>query len=232
MILGALLPLGRHGDKMLIAQRRELEALQADQAAFQKADQTRKGKPRAEAGAPVDSVRQAAAQALSDLTRISKGLFLKESDAQNGLCGSLRRIIDAHEKRSGSQVECRGIDSLPELPAQTLLCAAQLLREALTNAQKHAHGAKQRVEAEVSNGKLLLTVAEQRPGMGAEIQAGQSSGLGLHGMRYHVEALGRTMVLVSAPGKGTQLRFVVPLRPEPGIRPETRIAPAADGGSA
>ncbi|MGO4852553.1 sensor histidine kinase [Phaeovulum sp. W22_SRMD_FR3] len=280
MILGALFLLVRQGDKMLIAQRRELEALQAGQLAFQKAnqalqaqieasqedlaevdqrvqrrvgielhdgpaqlltyillrmdeieaDQTRRGKPRAQAGALVESVRQAAAQALSDLTRVSKGLFLQESDAQNTLCGSLRRIVEVHEKRSGTQVDCTGIDGLPELPAQTLLCAAQLLREALTNGHKHAPGATQRVQAELSNGMLLLTIEDSGPGIPAAVLDGQSSGLGLQGMRYHVEALGGTMIIASAPGQGTQLRFLLPLEPSAAPAPQagrTEVPPGA-----
>jgi signal transduction histidine kinase len=265
-MLGILYLLVRRGDRMLIAQRRALEELQAGQMAFQKAnqalreqiaasekdlveldqrvqrrvgielhdgpaqlltyillrmdeieaDQRNKATTRPGAEALVDSVRQAAAQALTDLTRVSKGLFLQETDAHNASAGSLRRIIGVHEKRSGTRVTTEGIDTLPPLSPHVLLCAAQLLREALTNGYKHAPGAGQHVQVELTQDTLLLGIRDNGPGIPVDVLNGQRSGLGLQGMRYRVEALGGTMLLASSPDQGTQINFLLPLDPPAG----------------
>jgi signal transduction histidine kinase len=52
------------------------------------------------------------------------------------------------------------------------------------------------------------------PGRGAALP-GTATGFGLSGMRERAELLGGRLELISAPGRGTTVRLVVPLSPDP-----------------
>jgi PAS domain S-box-containing protein len=95
----------------------------------------------------------------------------------------------------------------PERLAEPVEVAAYyVVAEALTNAAKHAQASVVRVEAEVIDGDLRVSV--QDDGLGG---ADPASGSGLIGLTDRVEALGGKLTLHSPPGGGTTLRIELPL---------------------
>jgi signal transduction histidine kinase len=95
----------------------------------------------------------------------------------------------------------------PERLAEPVEVAAYyVVAEALTNAAKHAQASVVRVEAEVIDGDLRVSV--QDDGLGG---ADPASGSGLVGLTDRVVALGGKLTLHSPPGGGTTLRIELPL---------------------
>ena len=86
------------------------------------------------------------------------------------------------------------------------------LREALSNAARHAHASAASVEVSVAQESLRLTVTDN--GMG--ISAGARMGNGLNNFRARAERLGGRSTVESAPGAGTTLDWCVPIEPPAG----------------
>jgi signal transduction histidine kinase len=90
------------------------------------------------------------------------------------------------------------------------VAAYYAVAEALTNTAKHGRASFVRVEAEVIDGDLRVSV--QDDGVGGANPAG---GSGLVGLADRVEALGGKLALHSPPAGGTTLHIDLPLSGRP-----------------
>ena len=83
----------------------------------------------------------------------------------------------------------------------------RIVQEALTNAARHAKASQVRIQIEKKN--RLLCCAIEDDGVGFNARAVQSDGkrrgLGLIGMQERLNAIGGTLSIKSAPGRGTKL---------------------------
>jgi signal transduction histidine kinase len=89
----------------------------------------------------------------------------------------------------------------------------RVVQEALTNATKHAKASRVSIQA----GRIgrVLCCSIQDDGTGFDVRAVQSDrgrrGLGLIGMQERMNAIGGTILIDSAPGRGTKLLIRVPM---------------------
>jgi signal transduction histidine kinase len=81
-----------------------------------------------------------------------------------------------------------------------------VIAEALTNVAKHAHAAHATVRARVDRGALEVEIADDGVGR-ADVR-----GHGLMGLADRVASLDGALRVLSAPGRGTTVRAIVPLR--------------------
>lgn len=93
-----------------------------------------------------------------------------------------------------------------ELPSQVEVTALRVAQEALANVRRHAHARE--VTVTLSYVGDLVVVDVQDDGVGFDVPRSEASpqsegGLGLIAMRERVEALGGTVAVESAPGRGT-----------------------------
>jgi two-component system, NarL family, sensor histidine kinase UhpB len=129
-----------------------------------------------------------------------------------GLLPALEFLADRVAKRSGLAVTVRGEagDRLTP-PAETALYRS--VQEALTNVMRHAHAT--RVDVEIRRGEDAIQCSVRDDGAGFDVPTALSRrgqrGLGLTGIRERAGALGGTLVIQSAPGKGTELVIAIPV---------------------
>jgi len=119
--------------------------------------------------------------------------------------GGLGPALKALRRRSPVPVEL-DVRTQERLPEPVEVAAYYVVAEALTNAAKHAHASVVRVDAEVIDGDLHVSV--QDDGVGA---ADPARGSGLVGLTDRVEALGGRLTLNSPPSGGTTLEINLPL---------------------
>lgn len=103
---------------------------------------------------------------------------------------------------SGIQVETHidlGARHRPEIES-TLY---RIVQEGLSNAAKHSHGSKVRVEVVDRNGEIGLTISDDGVGFDPSESSG---GFGLIGMQERVALAGGRLEIDSGPGRGTVLR--------------------------
>ena len=136
---------------------------------------------------------------------------------------SLQSLVEytahfANELFEGATTRCR-LDLPHDLPAQPLPPEMRhnlflIVKEALTNALKHAQAREVRVQAKVFDGCLGIVV--QDDGRGFEPAAAlpeEGKRNGLTNMRRRAEAVGATLSVQSAREKGTEVRLTVKLCP-------------------
>ncbi|MBE9061522.1 sensor histidine kinase [cf. Phormidesmis sp. LEGE 11477] len=97
---------------------------------------------------------------------------------------------------------------LPPLPQQLSYQIYLMAKEGLVNIQKHAKATKASLSITAADGQIELILIDD--GCGFE-SSSSVSGYGLQGIRERSQLLGGKMDIHSQPGKGTQLRVIVPL---------------------
>lgn len=102
------------------------------------------------------------------------------------------------------------------LPGAVEIALYRVVQEALTNATKHARASQILIQVRRSGSGLSCSIRDD--GAGFDVGAVQSdrrrSGLGLIGMRERLSAIGGTVSIDSAPGRGTKLLIKVPVLSE------------------
>lgn len=122
---------------------------------------------------------------------------------------ALRDQANRSETSHGHRVQVLVPDDLPELDDEVVAALAAAVGEALTNAGKHAVARQVVVYVEPeAQGGVMVTVHDD--GVGFE-PGGVTEGQGLrHSIRGRLREVGGTVEVVSAPGRGTELRLTVP----------------------
>lgn len=127
-----------------------------------------------------------------------------------GLTGGLAELAREYEVNAVAKPELllmAGLDhQVPDMFVPDLL---QVVREALSNAARHADATTVRIAATVDAGRLHLVVADDGAGFDT---ARVSTGRGLANIVERVEAMGGRLELVSATGDGTRVELDVPLQ--------------------
>lgn len=129
----------------------------------------------------------------------------------------LATLLATLRMRVGRRLEAAGLriqwamDDLPALPwldAGQALQVLRLMQEALTNVIKHADAREVRISATVSEGDVLVCVADDGRGFDS---AAAPSGRGLASMQHRALALGAGLVVESAVGRGVVVSVRLPL---------------------
>jgi two-component system sensor histidine kinase DesK len=103
------------------------------------------------------------------------------------------------------------------VPVEIETALAMVVREAVTNIQRHARATRVRVTLEAASGQLVLRVEDD--GRGGAIVPGN----GLAGMRERLVAIGAQLAIDSQRGRGTRLTATLPLPHGNGAAVETAI---------
>ena len=121
----------------------------------------------------------------------------------------------ANELFEQDNAHCR-LDLPHDLPARSLPPEMRhniflIVKEALTNALKHAGATEVRVQAKASGDLLEFSVQDNGHGFDFETPQAPSKGNGLGNMRRRAEAMRGTLAIRSNSGQGTTVRLEVRL---------------------
>jgi signal transduction histidine kinase len=100
----------------------------------------------------------------------------------------VRRVVDAHERRTGTKAEVVIDDDGRELTDAVKICIYRFVQEALNNAYRHGGGIGQKVSARSHDGAVRMEVSDR--GDGFDPNDIRPTSLGLIGMRERVDSLG------------------------------------------
>lgn len=163
---------------------------------------------------PAVRARMAAAVALCadslDDTRNLSRLLRPPILDDLGLAAALQWLARSIDD-SGPMAVVTEIEPLPPLDGERQTLLFRVAQEALNNASKHARAQSVLLRLVLRGGDLQLQVIDD--GVGCEVErALRSGGSGLGGMRERLRLYGGQLQLRSAPGQGTRLRAIVPVR--------------------
>jgi signal transduction histidine kinase len=125
---------------------------------------------------------------------------------QGGLTGALASLATGLESRNGSRVR-QSLADEPDLANTTKATLIRIAREALHNIAKHARATRVDLVLEVGPTEVTLLITDN--GCGFDLWEGHPGHFGLQLMQEHAMAVGGALDLVSAPGRGTQVRIRV-----------------------
>lgn len=125
-------------------------------------------------------------------------------------------LVDALEWHTSDFEKHTGIacvfnwDQVPEVDGHTAIAAYRVAQEALTNVARHSGATSVDVALLGDNGRLTLSVTDNGLGFAAQ-QLSEREGLGIAGMRERASLAGGSLSINSQPGRGTEVRLVLPL---------------------
>jgi two-component system NarL family sensor kinase len=122
----------------------------------------------------------------------------------------LVRTVDDFESSSGLRAEFTASTGIPSSFAPRV--QVELLRivsEALNNVRKHADATLVRLNAEVLDGELLVTITDN--GCGFVTEGALERGMGLQGMRERARLIGGSLQVMSEISGGTTIELRAPL---------------------
>ncbi|WP_236029854.1 sensor histidine kinase [Paractinoplanes lichenicola] len=186
----------------LVAHRVTLMTLQAGALTMHAPDDTTR--------AAAEELRANGALALDELRELvgvlRRGGKPLETPLDEPPTPPLAELVHAAE-RAGQRVEFVEAGEFSGLSRVTGRTAYRVVREALTNARKHAHGAAVRVDAEYLPDRVRIVVHN---GAGRRALGAISSGTGLAGLRERVESIGGTLEVGPDEDGGFRLETVMP----------------------
>ncbi len=129
-----------------------------------------------------------------------------------GLIPAIRFLADGVSKRTSLPIEIKAKFS-GRLPSAVEIALYRIVQEALTNATKHAQANRVWIEVYREDRVLLCSILDDGVGfdVGVIRSERKQGGLGLIGMQERLNAIGGTLSIVSAPGKGTKIVIRLPM---------------------
>lgn len=163
----------------------------------------------APARARLGIVRDSVADALEEVRTMAHQMYPRILD-DLGLAAALERLASRAGDASGTPVrfEHDGLErALPPVVASVLYRVAQ---EAIGNALSHSGASEVMLRVEADAGVARMSVTDDGRGFDPADRA--RSGMGTFTMRERVALVNGTLDIASAPGEGTRVTAVVPLR--------------------
>ena len=131
-----------------------------------------------------------------------------ESLEQEGLVGALKKQVAAVQARYRLVVNDR-LSPEPDVSLPIKEALYRVAQEGLHNVAKHARAQSVDLTLEMQPGQLVLRICDD--GKGFDPTGSFPGHLGLHSMRERISAVGGTLDIDSAPGKGTCLGVRLPM---------------------
>jgi signal transduction histidine kinase len=147
--------------------------------------------------------------ALRDMRAIAAGLRLPElNELSTG--DAVRRVVDDHVRRSGTQVQVTLAEPIPDIQLPTKIALFRALQELLSNSTRHGGGEGVAVDVGAVDGWLRAEVTDRGPGFDPAL-VGAEGHLGLAGIREQAELLGGTFEVRRRDGGGSTIVVSWPL---------------------
>lgn len=144
-------------------------------------------------------------RSLEDVHRIGRELR-PEALEDLGLVNALIALSSRVAQQAGVPVRRDFDGHLPPLPREVELVIYRVAQEGLTNAIRHADGTEVAVSLKRTNGRIVLSIADDGRGIGQPRRLG-----GLVGMRERAMLIDAQLEVRSGPDGGTEIVLDVPL---------------------
>ena len=152
----------------------------------------------------LDRAKILSSQSLQEVRRAVSTIRHGNFNLPDALTGLVEQIQQAHAAEPLT-IETR--ISLHSLPLQVSQQLFLIIKEGLTNIQRHARASTVKLWAQTTSEGIAVGLSDDGIGFVPETSA---TGYGLRGMQERVQLLGGQMIIQSTPGKGTLIQVTVP----------------------
>ncbi len=130
-----------------------------------------------------------------------------------GLVAALQTYIRKYENRYGIHIDfTRSHPVIPRVGAAMEMTVLRIVQEALLNIARHAQADRVSLSLQCEENAMRLLIEDNGIGILSLSEANYSDGHGLMIMRERAEAVGGTLTISSAPGKGTRIEADLPFQ--------------------
>ncbi len=144
---------------------------------------------------------------LEETRRALKALRASPLDDM-GLAGAVEAMAAASAAQGNLTLDLSIADNLPALSPDVEQAVYRIVQEAVTNVINHAGAHNIKVQMQLIDGKLKLTV--QDDGQGFELDRIQKSNrFGVTGMKERAQLIGADLKVRSEPGQGTTVELII-----------------------
>jgi signal transduction histidine kinase/ligand-binding sensor domain-containing protein len=200
------------GQELLIARNRTLMALRSDAGGAHVREQ-------------LNHIAELVTSSLASIRELAHNLTPHQLE-HLGITSAVRTMVDAVADTSGIEIEAtiEEVDGL--LPLASEINLFRIVQEALNNVVHHSGSATAQVHVRREGSLVRLTIVDQGHGFSIPRDAHElpNGGFGLSSMAERTRILGGTLMIDSAPGKGTLVELSVRVVFEPGPR-VARVTP-------
>ncbi len=172
----------------------------------------RNSSARSPTGKSVETWRGLVQEALDRLRALIDNLRPPALD-QIGLIAAVRAHIERERSITATDIQLDVDADLGRLPPEVELTCFRIIQEALSNAVKHSGAKLLRVRLRRVERALEITIEDDGKGFDAvstSARAVRGGSVGLLSMRERAALVGGQLDVVSAPGRGTEVRALLP----------------------
>ncbi|SHE88115.1 sensor histidine kinase [Desulforamulus putei] len=158
------------------------------------------------------SLQQLVRQSLQDVRKIIFDLRPMVLD-DLGLVPAIKRYLEDYKSQNNIHVEFVFLGKERRFDTSLEVAAFRIIQEALTNIKKHAKAQHVIIKMELIPTRINVYIKDNGCGFNMETKKPRSdgSGYGLMGMKERIQLLKGGLAVYSAPGKGTEINFWLPL---------------------
>ncbi|MBV8196090.1 MAG: HAMP domain-containing protein [Candidatus Dormibacteraeota bacterium] len=130
-----------------------------------------------------------------------------------GVIAAIQREVNSLEERTGTtaRFRARSVPPRPSLQPAAEVALLRIVQEALSNVARHSGASRVDVSLRSVGSDLVLSVRDDGRGFDTAAEPSRSDCFGLEGMRERVRLAGGSLVVTSAPDRGTEVTARVPL---------------------
>ncbi|MCF8223489.1 MAG: PAS domain S-box protein [Bacteroidales bacterium] len=131
-----------------------------------------------------------------------------------GLKDAVRWLVDKTEKEHGLKIETSLKEKGPDLKEDKLILVFRTVQELFYNTIKHSGASEMQVKMDSDNKELLIVISDNGCGFDTSTlkkNSFRSTGFGLFTVIQRIENIGGEIDIKSEKGKGTIVRFSLPL---------------------
>ena len=155
--------------------------------------------------------------------RCALGGLRAHPHAELGLPEALHRYLIPQARAQGIRLVLESREWADDFPLDWTSHLYLLVREALTNIQKHAHASEVTILLRADETRVFIIITDNGVGFQVDevvhtdvvVRTDRRSGFGIVGMRERVTLLGGRLELVSDPGQGTRIEVSAPRPGQP-----------------
>jgi two-component system sensor histidine kinase DegS len=126
-----------------------------------------------------------------------------------GLAPTIKRYVDAYKEQTGMDVRVTASGMERRLESYLEVLVFRAIQELLHNAASHSQASQVKVNIEMGESVLKISVEDNGKGFDVETLP-ERSGMGLKVIRERVEMVGGYLDVQSSAGQGTRVTFQVP----------------------
>jgi two-component system, NarL family, sensor histidine kinase DegS len=163
----------------------------------------------------IEEVDRIKATLREGLTEIRRFIFdLRPTMLQDrGLAATVEHYIATYQSLFPMAIELRITEEMPSLNSDQELTAFRVVQEAIQNSRKHARASRTVVSIDRIGDDLVVSIHDNGRGFSPDrVTTHMMGGAGLRGMDERAALVGGTIDIESAPGEGTRITLMMPLR--------------------